>query len=239
MKARSVAAAGFVFCAVLAGACVLTRPDMAQAAPSFDCAKARTKVEKAICASPALSALDRRIAAAYAAAMARLDAAGQAALKTDQRLFLDVRDSFFGTPDYDLNADLKERAAWLERIDPSASNGWDGLWGSVMGEITLTDKGRKAEINTVALTRSHPTCTLDATTVAAGEALIVGGTPADLKENDGWSVRLARSGTALTAELLPPKAGEGGGPPFCGHIPSIGGAFLPLRPMPADTTRTK
>lgn len=233
MKARSVATAGFVFGALLAGLCALTQPDAAHAAPSFDCAKARTKVEKAICASPALSALDQRLATAYANAMGRLDAAGKAALKADQRLFLDVRDSFFGTPDYDLEADLSERAAWLERIDPAATSGWDGLWGSVMGEITLSKKGGAADINTVALTRSHPTCTLEAASVPDGDALIVGGAPAELVENEGWSVRLARSGTALTAELLPPKGRDGaGGPPFCGHIPSIGGAFLPLRAAP-------
>lgn len=44
-------------------------PFAAGAQPSFDCAKATTGVEKAICASPALSALDREMADAYAAAL--------------------------------------------------------------------------------------------------------------------------------------------------------------------------
>lgn len=217
----------------LAGAATVALPVPADSAPSFDCAKARTKVETAICASATLSALDQRIAAAYAKAMSRLDPAGQAALKADQRIFLDVRNSFFGTPDYDLKSDLSERAAWLDRIDPTATKGWDGTWGSVMGEITLSQDGASAAINTVALTQSHPTCTLEAATVPDAGALIVGGAPAYLKENEGWSVRLARTGVALTAELLPPTGRDGaGGPPFCGHIPSIGGAFLPLHPAP-------
>ncbi|WP_164738569.1 lysozyme inhibitor LprI family protein [Aquabacter cavernae] len=226
--------------ASLAGAVLLTLSLPAAAAPSFDCAKARTKVEKGICASPALSALDQRLAAAYAKAMARLDPAGQRALKADQRIFLDVRDRFFGTPDYDLKSDLAERAAWLERIDPSATKGWDGTWGSVMGEITLSKGGAAADINTVALTQGHPTCTLEVAAIVDGDTLLVGGAPADLKENDGWSVRLARSGTALTAELLPPKASDSaGGPPFCGNIPSIGGAFLPLRALPDEPAPKK
>ncbi|MEW6258060.1 MAG: lysozyme inhibitor LprI family protein [Pseudomonadota bacterium] len=214
----------------MAGAMAIALPCLAGAGPSFDCAKARSKVEKAICGSVALSALDQRVATAYAKAMARLDGAAQAALRADQRLFLDARDSFFGTPDYDLKSDLADRAAWLDRVDPDAVKGWDGTWGSVMGEVTLSNGGRTAAIDTVALTQSHPTCLLQAATVPTDGGLIVGGSPADLKENDGWTVRLTRSGVALRAELLPPKGGDGaGGPPFCGHIASIGGTFLPLR----------
>ncbi|HEX4329706.1 MAG TPA: hypothetical protein VH105_23165 [Burkholderiales bacterium] len=58
----------------------------AQAA-SFDCAKASAKVEKAICANPALSALDERMAAAY---KKQLAAAGDSAdyVRFDQREFV-------------------------------------------------------------------------------------------------------------------------------------------------------
>lgn len=218
------AAAVALACGLCAAPPVLAGP------PSFDCAAARSKVEKAICASPALSDLDRRMASAYAAALKGLDDAGKAALRTDQRIFIDARNAFFGTRDYDLKADLADRAAWLERIDLAPRTGWDGLWGSVMGEITLAGGGAKAEISTVALTQSHPVCMLEASARPDGSALLVGAAPADIKANEGWTVRLARSGATLTAELLPPKGGDGaGGPPFCGNIPSIGGAFLPLR----------
>ncbi len=40
--------------------------------PSFDCAKAGTDTERAICADPALSALERKMSEAYAAASRRL-----------------------------------------------------------------------------------------------------------------------------------------------------------------------
>lgn len=61
-------------------------------APSFDCAKARSEVEQAICADPALAELDREEARLYriarAAPQARRDD-----LRTRQREFLEQRDS--------------------------------------------------------------------------------------------------------------------------------------------------
>ncbi len=41
----------------------------AQDGPSFDCDRAETVAEQLVCADPALAALDRRIAARYAAAL--------------------------------------------------------------------------------------------------------------------------------------------------------------------------
>lgn len=205
---------------------------MAEAGPSFDCKAARTGPEKAICASPALSALDRRVAAAYRNAMAAFDVPTQAALRTDQRYFLEARNAYFGTRDYELKSDLADRAQMLEGLDLSPRSGWGGKWVSVVGLIEIAPKGqgRQASISTVALSMSHPVCNLEAGALPDGDALVVGGSPAELEENEGWTVRLTRTGGALTAELLPPKGGDAaGGPPFCGHIPSIAGAFLPTK----------
>ncbi len=71
--------AGFVLGCGLAGA--------AQAA-SFDCAKAATPMEKAICASPDLSRADDALATAFKKALSGLSPAGQGLLRTDQRGFL-------------------------------------------------------------------------------------------------------------------------------------------------------
>ena len=49
-------------------------------AASFDCAQARTSVEKAICNDPALGRIDEDIASAYASARAGLDPAMRARL---------------------------------------------------------------------------------------------------------------------------------------------------------------
>ncbi|MFA5120801.1 lysozyme inhibitor LprI family protein [Zavarzinia sp.] len=63
-------------------AAVLAAPG---AALAFDCTKAKTDIEKAICADPAAKAADDAMSAAYAAAKALLDAEQQKALRDDQR----------------------------------------------------------------------------------------------------------------------------------------------------------
>lgn len=74
---------------------------------SFDCAKATTAVEKTICASPRLSALDGELAATYAAAR---KLGGSAALRDEQRRWAAKSRDACGT-----SADCLE-AAYLLRI---------------------------------------------------------------------------------------------------------------------------
>lgn len=57
-------------------------------AASFDCAKARTGVEKAICADPQLSEYDERIDAAYQRALGEWNGAIRAYVRNDQRHWL-------------------------------------------------------------------------------------------------------------------------------------------------------
>ncbi len=57
-------------------------------AASFDCAKAGTIVEKTICADPALSTLDERMAAAYKTRLKDWDGDNAAYVKADQRAYL-------------------------------------------------------------------------------------------------------------------------------------------------------
>ncbi|MEM1315821.1 MAG: peptidoglycan-binding protein, partial [Pseudomonadota bacterium] len=66
----------------------------AQAGPSFDCARAATATEQAICASPRLSDLDRQLAEAWGAA--RAAAADPEALVSAQRAWLQARDACAG-----------------------------------------------------------------------------------------------------------------------------------------------
>lgn len=68
------------------------RGDEAKAvAPSFDCGKASTGVEKMICADPSLAAADFALAASYA--KARASATDPASLRSSQRDFLQTRNS--------------------------------------------------------------------------------------------------------------------------------------------------
>ncbi|MEO8757831.1 MAG: DUF3298 domain-containing protein [Devosia sp.] len=73
---------------VLALAALLLFPPLAQAA-SFDCAKAGTSFEKAICASPELSLRDEVLAQAYATALGGLSKPVADGLKATQHAWLD------------------------------------------------------------------------------------------------------------------------------------------------------
>ena len=84
--------------------------------PSFDCATARSSVEKAICADPTLADLDREIQAANERAVR--EAAGASpraarALAREQDEFLARRNLRYGRPGYDLGKAMRERLAHL------------------------------------------------------------------------------------------------------------------------------
>jgi tetratricopeptide (TPR) repeat protein len=87
--------------------------------PSFDCAAARRPVEKAICADPDLSNLDREINALNIRAVRE---AGQGnpragrAMQREQDDFLVRRNAGFGRPDFDLRKMMRERLEHLQAI---------------------------------------------------------------------------------------------------------------------------
>lgn len=64
-------------------------PDVAVQAASFDCAKAGTAFEHAICDNPELSAADEQLARTYATASGGLSETASGALRTGQREWLD------------------------------------------------------------------------------------------------------------------------------------------------------
>ena len=69
---------------LLAALVVCASSALAQERPSFDCAKASTKVERAICGNAELAKADRELAAAYAALAAKLSGAAKDHLASDQ-----------------------------------------------------------------------------------------------------------------------------------------------------------
>jgi len=79
--------------------------------PSFDCARARQRVEKAICADPGLADLDRELAGAFdlvlrEATRTRRDVKR---LRHSQEVFLSRRAASFGRAGYDLRAAMRGR----------------------------------------------------------------------------------------------------------------------------------
>jgi tetratricopeptide (TPR) repeat protein len=92
------------------------------ATPSFDCATARRAVEKAICADPELSRLDREIDVAYtrAFAQAKKDSSKTAeALRQDQRNFVADRNAQFGRSDYVIRDVMQKRLQALQARLPN------------------------------------------------------------------------------------------------------------------------
>ena len=81
-------------------------------AASFDCSKAKSATEKTVCADPALSALDEKMADAFKKAAA-LDKRFAAYLRKSQRDWLRDRDEMCrGNPDC-LKRDYERRVAYL------------------------------------------------------------------------------------------------------------------------------
>ncbi len=73
-------------------AAVSSAPPGAHAAPSFDCRRASSVVEKELCGVPELGDLDRGIATLFTQALAVLNTADAGALRAEQRTWLHDRD---------------------------------------------------------------------------------------------------------------------------------------------------
>jgi tetratricopeptide (TPR) repeat protein len=86
--------------------------------PSFNCARARRAVEKAICANPELADLDREINAMNIRVIGEARNPREArTLQREQDAFIARRNAEFGRPGYDLRKALKERLQNLVGVD--------------------------------------------------------------------------------------------------------------------------
>lgn len=86
--------------------------------PSFNCATARRKVEKAICADPALADLDRQVHGSYVRATREAMSPKQArTLRREQEEFIAQRNAAYGRPDYDLQKAMRQRLKQINGVD--------------------------------------------------------------------------------------------------------------------------
>ncbi len=99
-----------VLTTALAAAVVVAAPPP----PSFDCAKARRADEKLICATPDLSALDRMVAEAYAAALKRAPPGEAEKVRKAQRAWIAERTECFA-PESGTRPDPEAAAGCLRR----------------------------------------------------------------------------------------------------------------------------
>ncbi|NIF39909.1 DUF1311 domain-containing protein [Burkholderia sp. Tr-862] len=103
---------------------VLTIAPIAARAASFDCTKAASPTEKAICADPGLSSLDGQLAAAWKKALAK--GGDTAALKAAQLQWLKQRDRC-GTDASCIGDRYRERLASLNGASLAADR-WQQTW---------------------------------------------------------------------------------------------------------------
>nr|WP_225671823.1 tetratricopeptide repeat protein [Bradyrhizobium hereditatis] len=86
--------------------------------PSFNCATARRKVEKAICADSELADLDREVQGAYQRAVAgKLTPQHARTLRREQEEYIARRNREYGRPGYDLKKAMRDRLQQINGID--------------------------------------------------------------------------------------------------------------------------
>lgn len=210
------------------------------AAPSFDCRKARTPVEKEICARKPLGDMDRAMAKAYPIALARIaeDAEAVVALKASQRLFLMGRNEAF-TPhpgnDYDLAAHMAAQLDLLRSIGPDPRRGLQGDWKTSEGMIHVgpakANGLRIVNLQSQTHDSKRWTCEFLGEAKGDGDELIVEGRDKFRAEYAGWRLRILRKGRMAEVEALPP-AGASGGAPFCGMNGTLAGRYFPADELP-------
>ena len=208
---------------------------MAQARPSFDCAKAASAAEKAICSDPALAQADADVAKNYAAVMKMLDPHAGKALRDDQSDFILYRDQIAGfnenTPkdqqNLDLGEFLRDRAAFLAGIRKPADSRFVGTWSSVRGtvEIAAAGAGKLDVSEEVANPVSGSgSCEIGGTVKVRKELRLV-----DTDDNDkptGFVFTFRRDGDALVAEQSGTGKDGVSEPPSCGANGHADGNFF-------------
>ena len=207
----------------------------AQVKPSFDCAKATSVAEKAICADPALAQADADVAKTYAALLKTLDPRAGKALRDDQSDFIAYRDQIAGFNEnkpkdqqtFDLGEFLRDRATFLAGIRKPADTGFIGTWSSARGSVEITAAG--ASKLDVSEEVANPVtgggeCDIDGT-VKAGKSLRL----IDTDDNDkptGFVFTFRRSGDALVVEQSGTGKDDRSEPPSCGANGHVDGAFF-------------
>lgn len=204
----------------------------AAAKPSFDCAKARTDVEKSICANSTLAEQDASIAANFGKARKAFDAATANALTEDQRWFVQVRDEAFaaplgdGSPQKELADRLKYRDDFLASLVLKRRQGFEGDWENLAGGLSIKKQpdGRLSFDGSAA----HPengrwVCDVRGIGAVKGNALVIETTDAE-----GWTLTLVRKGSRLVLSENPPAGAAASERPYCGLNGTLGGAYFPV-----------
>jgi uncharacterized protein YecT (DUF1311 family) len=195
-------------------AAIATFPLLAQAA-SFDCAKAASSTEKAICSTPAVSRLDSELAAAWQQALAQSHDAK--VLKSTQLKWLRERNACGEDPAC-LSDRYRERLAELAGA-PLAPNRWDQTWTldtdnpTVGGTLTFTGTAPHLHFSISGYNGGH---------LGDNEGdVTLNGETASYHDSDGCKLTFEREHASIMVT-------ENSGPETCGEAMgvSLGGKYL-------------
>lgn len=205
-------------------AAALVGPVRAEIAPSFDCAKAQTPVENAICADEALAEEDHAIAVAFKSLIERSDVALADAIRSDQRTFIAVRDEAFGLGHIaaeqrqeGLLDRMQYRAEFLNWINVAPPEGMVGTWRNELGMVTIsrTAHGLMLKADAADQVIGSWLCSVEGSLVPADDGT------ATLATDEG-EVRIARQAGYLEFFDARPDATQS----YCGHGGSMAGAYF-------------
>jgi len=201
--------------------------------PSFDCARARTAVEKAICADSGLAEQDASIAKHFGKARMTFDPATGKALTEDQRWFVKVRDEAYASPpgndppQKELAERLKYRDAFLSSLVLKRRQGFEGDWENLAGGISI----KRQPDGSLAFDGSaaHPengrwVCDVRGAGAVKNNAVVI-----ETVDAEGWTLTLSRKGYGLVLSENPPaEAADAASRPYCGLNGALGGVYYPV-----------
>ncbi len=124
-------------------ATAVVMPARAQTGPSFDCSKASTAVEKAICARPELAKADRAMAAAYNDLAGKLTGAAKEHLIKDQTQWIASRNRACTGGAEEIARCLRQR--YEARLENLKAFGQDAY--PFIGEQTLFKEGKVGKVS--------------------------------------------------------------------------------------------
>lgn len=208
----------------LAGAMMFTAPTIAAERPSFDCSKAGSASEKAICANSRLARLDRGIAGAYRALRSDLDL--QETLTKEQGDFLQKRDAC-GADVACLTREMESRRAALAleplRGSTDERERFVGRYRNDRGDMMVrrTLAGEYELSGATTESNGRWTCDVWGTLQPVSKGVAVAkGEGEDDKEPLLVYLKLKGSTLVVTEDIDKPLAGRS-----CGHNGSVEGKY--------------
>jgi uncharacterized protein YecT (DUF1311 family) len=199
------------------------------ASPSFDCAKAATATEHAICASDLLSALDREMADAYRAARAGVGAGAKQQIREEQITWIGQRNACGGDAGC-LEARMRHRIAALRGETPAhaSTGGLTGVYCARGGNdmILVEDFGNAIEFDFLSVQGGDHFC-------AAGRLRAVKSGSGYTARQHGCSFRIVPQ----AGQLVFSSGNEPGCRDLCGARAAFGSHVFPFsgrRSLPSN-----